>query len=947
MIRPMIPPMIRPLIVITALLVLPARAWAVDRNCPAGQQWSISAGACVKKKPAPKLSPQEKYNQASDELEGKGLGKGRELDPTHAVQLLDEACGAGHGSSCTLLGFLSARGRNKLPRDDTKAMTYFVKACQLDDLEGCFNIGDLGVRTADYTAARVAFQRACELGSGIGCARGADLLERGIGGAADPRGAQPMFEKSFALLGPRCPEDSGACFVIGILQEEGKGVAKDPAKAIVSYRHGCNGGSGDACLRLAAALDEGLAGAKDTDGANDAFDKACTRYDNGDACQKIGERLGIAKKNLPHAFELTKRGCELDPKYCGTLAEFYRIGLGIAAPDPALATRYYKTACEAGGGWCEHYGRRARDGVGMSADPAAAQAALERGCKGGWPVACYQSAQDLIAAKSDDARASVIAHMGCDAKHGDSCYLAGWLASVGRAGGPASPERALVLFERACELASPVGCDAAGDAYRAGAGTAADPNKAIALFERACTGTGTELYAHACRTWALMAYFGEAGGVKDLKVALAAFTRACRFGEPDTCGYLGSLVAETGGSLEPVLAVMEQACTDHHEHACIALGNQLTASQRETDRRKAYEVFTAACTRKSDDGCLRQADLLADGWGITKDVAKAEGIYRARCDEGRAAACFGMGRLYEAQGHPDDALRMHARACDGGWADACSSVGFAYYTAHGARWDVAAAAKYFEKACELGSAAGCTNAGDVYRYGAGAPLDHKKAFALYEKACRPGAPTGCAGVGHYLATGEGGTKLDKRRAQQALRSACENENYVMPEACVDLAMLLDEQRGGTPAEIARLRTTSFARAQELAKDNPYYMYVLGGYYADGMATVRDPAQSLGWMSKACDGFDPLGCIAAGKALRATKQAADAERARVYFERACAAGVDDGCKAIARPAIGPRPVASSHGCGCSSEVAPGAEGSGGLLVLSVLAVVRRRRRSRTA
>jgi len=102
-------------------------------------------------------------------------------------------------------------------------------------------------------------------------------------------------------------------------------------------------------------------------------------------------------------------------------------------------------------------------------------------------------------------------------------------------------------------------------------------------------------------------------------------------------------------------------------------------------------------------------------------------------------------------------------------------------------------------------------------------------------------------------------------------------------------------------------------------------------------------QSLAAFTRACDGFDPLGCIAAGKALRATKQPADAERARVYFERACAAGVDDGCTAIAKPAAGPAPIARAHGCGCSGEVAPGTHGG---LALLVLALLRRRRRTGT-
>ena len=919
-------------------LVLPSRAEAIDRNCPRGQTWSISQGTCVKKKPAPKLSAQEKYDRASDDLEGKGKAP----DPKRGLRLLEENCAADHGSSCTLLGFLYARGRSTVTRDDPKALQYFQQACKLDDLEGCFNIGDLAYRTGDNAGARSAFTRACELGSGMGCARGADLIERGIGGKADPRTALPMFQRAAEIFGPACPEDATACFVLGFLSEGGKGVPKNPAKAIEAYRQACNVGHGDSCMYLATALDNGLAGTKDPDGANAAFDKACTRYDNGEACQKIAERLGMAKQDLPRAFELATRGCRLDPKNCGTLGEFYRLGLGLAAADQALANTHYKVACEAGGGWCETYGTRAHDGVGMHANPAAAIAALERGCKGGYPGNCYLAAKYLIANKTDDARASTLATMGCDSKHGDACYLAGWLQGAGRAGGPASPERALALHERACTHGSPIGCNAAGDAYRAGTGTTADPAKAIARFQTGCEGTDELLSAGACKSWGLMAYFGEAGP-KDAALALSSFTRACEYGEPDTCGYLPTLVAETGGTIEPVLAVMDKSCKAGHEHACIAYGNQLVTSPSEADRRKAYEAFTASCARKSEDGCLRQADLLADGWGITKDVAKAEQLYRARCDAGRAGACFGMARLYEKQAQPDEALKMYVRACEGGWGDACSAAGFAYYTARGVRWDVTNAATYFVRACELGSAVGCANSGDVYRYGVGAPIDHPKAFEHYEKACRPIDPTGCAGVGHYLATGEGGTRIDKARAEQALRAACLNQNYVMPEACRGLAELLETNRKGTPAEIARLRTNAFTRTQELAKDNPYYMYLLGTFYAQGMATVKDPAAALVWLGKACEGFDPLGCIAAGKALRATGTPADADRARVYFERACAAGVDDGCKLTAeKPAPRPTPVARPQGCGCGGEIAPGGGPGLAALALVVIALLRRKR-----
>ncbi|MFN0250915.1 MAG: hypothetical protein ACKV2T_28840 [Kofleriaceae bacterium] len=920
------------LVATVLVLSIASPAHAIDRNCPRGQVWSISLGTCVKKKPAPELSAQEKFDRANDDLEGKG----RTADPKRGIRLLEENCAASHGPSCTLLGFLHSRGRSGIATNPTKSMEFFVKACSMNDVEGCYHIGTVAYQLADYPASRLAYQRACDLGSGLACARGGELFARGIGGDTDTGTGARMFKRAHDLLAPTCPGDGSGCYVLGYLFEAGRGVAKDGKKAIDAYRHGCTGGSGDACTKLAGLLDE----AKDTDGANDALQKACDRYDNGDACRKLAERLAIAKKDLERAFTLAKRGCTLDTAHCGTLGELYRVGFGVAA-DSAEATRLYKSACEAGGSWCDTYGQRAHDGVGMAKDDTAALVALERGCKGGDPRSCQIATNILIEIKTDDPRAFTLASMGCEYNRGVNCYLAGWMSSVGRAGGPASPERAFAFYERGCALASPAACSAQADAHRSGAGTPKDPAKAIAKAEEACTGTATELFVAACKTWGVMAYFGEAGP-KNTKVALGAFRRACSYGI-DTCAWLASVATESGGKLDDELPVLEKACTAGHEHACTAYGNALAAGGNDAAHRKAFDAFVASCERKNVDACVRQADLLAGGYGVTKDTAKAEQLYRTRCDEGSSSACFGMGRLYANDKKYEEALRMLTRACEGGSGDSCSSVGFMYYTAQGTRWDVAAAAKFFTKGCELASSVGCANSADLYRWGVGVKVDHAKAFGFYEKACTPADPAGCAGVGHYAATGEGAIAVDRVRAEQALRAACTSEAYLLPDACRELADLLERDGKGSAGEIARIRTTGFARAQELAVDNPYFMYVLGTFYADGMATVKDPAAALEWFGKACDGFDPLGCIAAGKALRATKKPENADRARVYFERACAAGVDDGCTlgkvAPAKPAS-----VQTKGCGCAGEIAGGDSGFV-LLVLIVLVSRRNRRRMR--
>src|SRR5207248_971896 len=108
---------------------------------------------------------------------------------------------------------------------------------------------------------------------------------------------------------------------------------------------------------------------------------------------------------------------------------------------------------------------------------------------------------------------------------------------------------------------------------------------------------------------------------------------------------------------------------------------------------------------------------------------------------------------------------------------------------------------------------------------------------------------------------------------------------------------------------------------------------------EGVATVKDPVKALEWRTKACEGFEPLGCISAGKQLRLSSKPDDKERARVYFERACAAGVADGCTLGTAKAAAA--VATPHGC-CGGESAPGARTGLALVVLAI--TLRRRRRS---
>lgn len=902
-------------------------AAAIPRDsCPTGSVWSLAAGSCVKRKPAPKLSPQEKFDQANDHLEGRGKAP----DPQQGVRLLEQACTVDkHPASCRLLGFLHARGRNPVTKDDRRALDYYRRACELADLDACVDVGDHGFRIGDYAGARAAFRVACDRGSGVACARGADLLDRAIGGGKDAELADKMFKLAMDKLAALCSggSDGNACFVVGFMYENRKGTAKDLVKARAAFRTGCTTGHGEACMSLARSLDNGSGGPVDKDGATKSYDRACTDFDNGEACQQIAERLGIAKQDLPRAARLAKRACELDPKYCGTLAEFHRLGFGLDKADQTVATGYYKQACENGGlGWCKTYGTRLYEGTGVAQDVDGALAALERACRGDYLASCDTGARFAINAKRTD-KATALATIGCDGGNGDSCFR---LGSVNQG----SPDKAVELYTKACKLDSPIGCNALATAYKEGTGVAKDSAKAYELFTKACAGNKDVLYAAACTTQGKMAFFGD-GVTKDLKQAFIALSRACEFGE-DVCQYLAAINKDAGGARADVEAALVAGCKADHLSACLAHANwQLEGN--EADKRTAYQAVVKLCKGGYETACLRQAELLSFGLGVTKDEDKAAEVFRELCDKDRPAGCIGLAVIRDRQGKLEEANQLATRACEADNAAACNFVGHHHYIAHGTKWDVTAAAKYFEKTCNLGLLIGCANLAEAYRFGVGVPRDHAKARELYEKSCTDSEPIGCTGWGAYLATGEGGQRVDKKRAEVVYRKSCEAE-YAQPEACRGVADLLEERRG-PPDQIARFRTTAFARASELAKDNPYYMYVLGKFYADGIATVKDPVKSLEWTVKACEGFDSLGCITAGKSLRDSGKPADADRARVFFERACAAGVTEGCE-LGSKARGPAAVGPARGC-CGGQAAPSTSLATSLVV--VMVVLRRRKR----
>ena len=161
--------------------------------------------------------------------------------------------------------------------------------------------------------------------------------------------------------------------------------------------------------------------------------------------------------------------------------------------------------------------------------------------------------------------------------------------------------------------------------------------------------------------------------------------------------------------------------------------------------------------------------------------------------------------------------------------------------------------------------------------------------------------------------------------------------------CLYLATFYSRTGKGSASRIAALRQKAFDLAQGEAKQNPYYMYLVGTFYRDGVTVVREPHRASEWFDKACAGNDAEGCIAAGAMLLGAKPP-DYEAAAVDFEKACAAGFDESCtrSAEARKRL-PLGTGGKHG-GCACRVGgPGDAPVPGAVLLALLALLALTRR----
>jgi TPR repeat protein len=156
-------------------------------------------------------------------------------------------------------------------------------ACDKGEANGCLGLGGFlraglkqGTPSEDGKRAQAAFQKACDGGEATACTALGEMLYQGLGVSKDTNAATPLLEKACTGGDPAGCNDLGlarslsgdapgaakyfqmacnaktqlGCLGLGTLYRDGKGVAKDPAKAKDLFKKACDGKVAAACKLL-------------------------------------------------------------------------------------------------------------------------------------------------------------------------------------------------------------------------------------------------------------------------------------------------------------------------------------------------------------------------------------------------------------------------------------------------------------------------------------------------------------------------------------------------------------------------------------------------------------------------------------------------------------------------------------------------------------------------
>ena len=216
----------------------------------------------------------------------------------------------------------------------------------------------------------------------------------------------------------------------------------------------------------------------------------------------------------------------------------------------------------------------------------------------------------------------------------------------------------------------------------------------------------------------------------------------------DALYQLGSERYLTGDMIGSRVA-FRAGCEDGRLEACHMYGLMLYRGEggaREEDA--ARDVFANACSARFARACVLSARMHEKGDGGPVDIPRAIRAYDFACQQERFEACHAYGALLRegreemSENHPH-ARTLFSRACFGGYARACLSLGEMQAEGEGGAMMLNAARGAYRLGCEGAHAESCMALADAFAAGVGGVENRPAARAARRQACLYGYTQAC------------------------------------------------------------------------------------------------------------------------------------------------------------------------------------------------------------
>ncbi|MDB4990920.1 MAG: Glycerol-3-phosphate transporter, ATP-binding protein UgpC [Myxococcaceae bacterium] len=248
----------------------------------------------------------------------------------------------------------------------------------------------------------------------------------------------------------------------------------------------------------------------------------------------------------------------------------------------------------------------------------------------------------------------------CVEGHLDDCVVAGrQLEQRGSIGAGYAAE----LYRYACDEGHAPACRGLGGLHDKGLGVERDEVRGRALYVQACDGgdapactllaeqmigdesTSTRalaLFAQACHRGDALACneYGEqlSHRPEHNKQSALYFERACVGGVGSACRSV--LVREHDRSPERARELLDRGCHAGDAESCVQLGDLFHgALLGPRNSSQAALRYGAACDLSNVSGCMKLAELTADGDGVARDLTRASELYTRACGAGVEFGC--------------------------------------------------------------------------------------------------------------------------------------------------------------------------------------------------------------------------------------------------------------------------------------------------------------------